>query len=91
MKPITNPKREIKKGEKLVEIYWIDAHRKDGWWNQKEINEWELNAGNVKQLGYVLKEDKEWLVIASAIGEDKTYLCTHRIPKGMIIKRRNLK
>ena len=80
-----------RKGKKIVELHWVDAHRKDGWRSDKEIEEWNEGDGYVRQVGFLLKEDKKWIIIAGGLGEDKTNLCVHRIPKGMIIKRRNLR
>ena len=76
--------------KKIIEIEWVDAHRKDGWWSDKEIDEWNEREGHVKQVGFLLKDDKKWVIIAGGIGEDNTNLCVHKIPKGMIIRRRYL-
>lgn len=80
---------------RIIEVEWLDAHRKDGWSNNHEIDTWDDRDGFVKQIGYLYKETKDWLYMVSGHGNEKPddpgYLCTHKIPQGMIKKKRYLK
>ena len=62
-------------------IKWRDANSYSGWWDIEDVK--PLNAITT---GYVVKETKEFIVIASTIAENGQVNGVISIPKIWIIK-----
>ncbi|HEC32991.1 MAG TPA: hypothetical protein ENI63_01895 [Candidatus Kaiserbacteria bacterium] len=73
---------------KILEIKWKDACGDDGWVSLKSVEEQTLVE--IKTIGYLVKETKEFITLTMALELDKTgaYLV---IPKKMIISKRIIK
>jgi len=53
------------------EVHWMDAIANSDWFASWQIPEWvKLNACPIKQIGYVLRNDSECIVLASRVHED---------------------
>lgn len=82
---------------KIIYLVWEDAVKKDeAWSTMDEVNEWNEKTadGTINQVCIVLKENKEFLLVASRWDgnqEDPCYGFVHRIPKTWIRKRVLLK
>lgn len=61
------------KKPKLIYIEWYDAMvNLSSWITQEEAIEWAENGeGLVKQVGWVIKETKSYILIASRLGGGK--------------------
>lgn len=88
----------MKNKYKLVYIEWEDAHQKEGWLSEEQLDYWVKNTDFfIKMAGFLLKETDKYLLITPMIGpKDKdddsdSYGDVHKIPKGWIRKRKTLK
>jgi hypothetical protein len=78
---------------KPVYIEWMDpyGHDRAGWTTVDEVLK---NKGeNCKTLGFIMKEDKQFLTIASTYCVDPEYtsvLNYFTIPKSVIVKRKSI-
>lgn len=68
---------------KVVRIDWLDAWGKSGWFEEREI---DCSGYKVASVGYLVKSNKNGVVIASSISEDGTLLGLSFRPHGMIVK-----
>lgn len=83
--------------KKLIYIEWADAISSgSGWTEEHELDRW-INDTEwiIKQVGWVLHEDKKCLTIASQIKPDDDFTCAQfghiqKIPKTWIRKRVDL-
>jgi len=81
---------------KLIYIEWCDALTNPNWFEKQEALDWaeDEEYGNwiVREVGWLLKDSKEMIVIASGWNkyEDK-FVNLHKIPKTWIRKRKILK
>jgi len=86
---------------KLVYIEWVDAYQdvEGGWRTEDDIDMWLEKYGDfvIKQCGWLIKVEKEFIVIASEIhkGHDEDDLpqfsLIQKIPKPWIKKRKVIK
>lgn len=80
---------------KRVYIEWCDAlSAYDEWTDISEVLEWaDTNDWIVKEIGFILKETKQYILLASRINEqhdtDRISSCI-KIPKTWILKREDL-
>lgn len=89
------PKNKIKNEFPLVYIEWTDAvSDENAWISNRFSNEWADNKEwIIKQVGFILKETKDYLLIAYAINpqlEDTKVCGRFKIPKSSIINRKKL-
>ncbi len=81
---------------KLIYIEWADAVSNTTWFDDEMAVEWADNTEwVVKQVGWVIKETKEYICIASRRKEEDTNTVAQwgqleKIPKTWIRKRKNL-
>jgi len=92
---IKTPSKSYSKGLPVY-IEWIDAVAMDdeGWKQKSHVDEFMADKDNViRQLGYILKEDKNYLLLCYAIhddGGDNDYSGLFKLPKVWIKKRISL-
>ena len=55
---------------KLYEIKWLDAYEMESGWQTLE-DALKITPPEVSSVGYVLKETKEYIILAADIGSDK--------------------
>ncbi len=72
----------------LVEITWVDAGTGHGWEQAEEL---EATAFEVVTVGFLVRESKDALVIASTVCPEKTCNSRITVPTGMVRTRRVLK
>lgn len=71
---------------KVEIVHWVDPHSLDPWTDIDEIN---LKPCDIHSVGYVLKENKESLVLSLNVNdENKDASCIMIIPKVCIKSRR---
>lgn len=73
----------------LVRVVWHDAHNNQGAWiyGEDELKEFaEDNRFQVDQVGWLVHEDKDCIVLAARVAED-AYGQVERIPVRMIDTR----
>jgi hypothetical protein len=90
-KPPTSPSKG--KRRKLIYLEWCDAISNTGWMTEKQALRWaEEDQWLVKNVGWIIKETKEYLVLSSKYSEEtKEFGLLHKIPKTWVRKRKELK
>jgi hypothetical protein len=73
---------------KILYVEWIDANSHAGWQDRSEIAK-DASVSRCYSIGFVIKETKEELVIATTVSDDEAN-CWIAIPKSWIRKRRKL-
>lgn len=87
----------LRDNKKIIHLIWEDAVKKDeAWSTMEEIEDWNKNTadGTINQVCIVLKETKEFLIVASrwdGHATDPCYGFVHRIPKTWIRQRKVLR
>jgi len=78
---------------KLVYIEWGDAISNTGWMNKEDILKWgENNTWLVKNIGWVIKETKLYILLASKYSEETNeYGLIHKIPRTWIKVMKTIK
>lgn len=74
---------------KRVEVTWRDIVFDEGWHTQKQFDKWvtETSHNTVKQLGYLMEDEEDYLIIVDSYFEDESaYGTIHKIPKGCIVQ-----
>ena len=73
------------------QIEWIDAESDVSWENMEEVRKWSVKDFIATEVGWIIIENKKFVVITSQIGSDGTIGNRTKIPKKWIISRRKLK
>lgn len=74
---------------KLLEIKWDDASFDDGWEADKDKE--ELTPQVAISVGFLIRETKDHLLLASTHDEEGSTNGRFQIPKKMIINRKEIK
>ena len=81
--------KRFKKLQKL-EILWIDSCSLSGWINKQSsgYKEFAMKSHEMKNIGYFVEQNKEWLIIASGYNTeiDTGLLILNKIPVKTIKK-----
>jgi hypothetical protein len=72
-----------------VEIEWLDAHGDGGGW--MEVNDIKPGMHACRTVGFVAKEDEEFICLIQTHGFDEQYYNHLCIPKGMITEMKELR
>ena len=56
--------------EKLYEIRWLDAYEMESGWLSLD-DALKIKPPRVRSTGYVIKETKEYIILAADIGDDQ--------------------
>ena len=82
---------------KLIYIEWEDAHARSGWHTEEEMESYHSGErAIVKEIGWVYKENPQYLTLYSRVIDWKEYNDTQygllqKIPKTWIRKRKTIK
>lgn len=76
---------------KLIYLEWEDATSESSWHSEHEVEQFVDSSNLVKQVGWIYKENKEFLVLAGRMidwsNNDPGYGQLQKIPKTWIRKR----
>ena len=72
---------------KLIEVEWDDSAG-DPHWTESGLTVWPMKC---RTAGYLMRETKQYVVIAPTVTPDGWTMSPLAIPKGCITKRRRLK
>ena len=82
---------------KLIYVKWKDAMASDtSWMSLDQAIEWgEDVCSDIDEIGYLIEENKEYILLASKIngGSEDSYTmvaCLMKIPKKYIVERKDL-
>jgi hypothetical protein len=73
----------------LIRVEWIDAEADPAWVEESQIDPHTEKMELVKSVGYQVRNNKKWIVIAGTLCWCSTgWLFTNimRIPRGMVAK-----
>jgi hypothetical protein len=73
---------------KIVYLKWVDSTSWEGW---KNLPLTDSKMCEIETIGYVIKETKKKIVIAHSISNANHTNGILSIPKGALLKRRNIK
>jgi len=74
----------------LVLIEWIDASSRASWVDLKEIIEWAETADEdfrVHEVGWLIRETKDYILLCPQIGKDDVLGNSMKIPKGAWLRK----
>ena len=79
----------------LAYLEWADAHTNSGWFTKKQMEEWAKSEWFIKECGWVVAENKKFIVFATAwkpVDEwtDEQFCSLHKIPKTWIRKKKRI-
>lgn len=74
---------------KLMEIEWLDSATKGGW-NHHDNYQEEAQTSLCKSVGYVLKDNKDMIVLVQTQSVTQNVTDSIAVPKGCIVKVRKL-
>ena len=69
---------------KIVIVHWKDSATYREWYNYEDIESEILDDTNIKSIGYVIIDNKDWIVLAQNI-DDTSCSGITKIPKDAII------
>lgn len=79
----------MKKPYQLVCVKWYDAFTEDTWDGHETTI--DLKDAACVTVGFIVRESKEFISIASTLAESGEKTCIFNIPRGMIQKLNKLK
>lgn len=74
--------------KKLMIVEWVDAHGAHGWMNLGEQMELELEPMKCKSVGFLYKEEKDYITLVQSTTGDLHINGYITIPKGWIKKKK---
>lgn len=76
---------------KIIEVEWEDITFFKGNYEERDLK--DLQIQHIKTIGYLIKEEKDYLIIAFSIETTEPYRITdlYKIPKSNIINKRFVK
>lgn len=76
---------------KLVQLDWQDASTEDAWQTLDSAAEDRDSNFIVHTIGWLIGETKTCYVLGTSLSSHGMAAATWRIPKGMVVKRTNIK
>ena len=73
----------------LAKVDWIDASTQDSW--QSIENAKTQEDFIVHTIGWVISDTKRYITLGTGLSSHGQSAATWRIPKGMVVKRTNIK
>ena len=83
----------MKRKEKFVIIYWMDAHCENAWQERKEVFEFARKSFNDtnRTFGEIIEETKDYIAVATSFSPTKDLIAdTMMIPRKMIRKMKRI-
>jgi hypothetical protein len=77
----------------LVYLEWEDAHASADWFTDEEAkNYFDEQYGKSKSVGWLIRENEDWIMLASRLGESigdtsESFGMLQKIPKTWIVKK----
>ena len=75
----------------LMMVTWKDAQSCSNWKDEDECKKWTEEDCIIVNVGWIVTENKKYIVICSQVSFDKMYGDKTKIPVGWIIKRQRVK
>lgn len=73
---------------KKVLIEWVDSSSIRGWRHESEMTDSLAEPCKIKSIGYLIKDHKDFVTIATSLSENGSMIDPLSIPKCAIIKKR---
>jgi len=74
---------------KFTFLQWVDATSSSDWETNKEVADWMLEDKLITDLGWVIAENDEYVVISNQFADDGDWGNKTKIPKGWIRVRKD--
>ena len=75
----------------LLEIHWLDASSSNGWKDVDKITDKDLDHFEVKTVGYLVRENKHYWLLAQAMSSYGSVSNRFQIPKKWVKKVTRIK
>ena len=72
----------------IIFIEWYDASAKADWADMTDVMEWSKEDFIVREVGWIIYESKNWIIISSQLADDNFVGNRTKIPKKWIISRK---
>ena len=82
--------RKTKLIDTLVLIEWIDAEAECSWLDMKDVKEWGSKVFKCREVGWVLEDNKDMLVLTSQLGDGNLIGNRTKIPKPWLLSKKVL-
>jgi len=83
-------KQEGKLIHELVIVEWIDAEADCTWSDMKDVDLWSKKLFKCREVGWVLEDNKEMLVLTSQLGDENLIGNRSKIPKPWLLSKKKL-
>jgi len=80
-------KDKVKVVDTLVIVEWIDAEAECTWADMRDVVEWSEKLWKCKEVGWVIEDTKDMLVLTSQLGDENLIGNRSKIPKPWIISK----
>ena len=84
-------KDTVKEIKELVIVEWVDAEAECTWGDMKDVVEWSKKTFKCIEIGWVIEDNPEMLVLTSQLGDENLIGNRSKIPKPWILSRKTLK
>lgn len=75
----------------FMAISWKDAESDCEWKSECEVEKWLQEDCIIHEIGWLISQNKKYIVLSNQIAEDGTIGNRTKIPAGWIIKRKRIK
>lgn len=83
-------KPEVKDINQLVLVEWIDAEAECSWADIKDALEWGKKLFKCREVGWVLEDTKDMLILTSQLGDENLIGNRSKIPKPWLLSKQVL-
>lgn len=90
-KKVTKPKPKVKIIKDLVIVEWIDAEADCTWEDMKDVHEWSKKIFKCREVGWVIEDNKDMLVLTSQLGDENLIGNRSKIPKPWLVSKKIIK
>jgi hypothetical protein len=80
----------VKVVKDLVIVEWIDAEADCTWGDMKEVVEWSKKTFHCREVGWVIEDSKEMLVLTSQLGDENLVGNRSKIPQPWIVSKKKI-
>lgn len=83
-------KDKVKLVDTLLLVEWVDAEADCTWADMKDVVEWSSKVFTCREVGWVIEDNKDMLVLTSQLGDENLVGNRSKIPKPWIKSKRVL-
>lgn len=81
---------KVKEIDTLVMVEWIDAEAECTWADMKDVVEWGTKIFTCMEVGWVIEDNDEMLILTSQLGDENLIGNRSKIPKPWLLSKQVL-